>query len=390
MSNSDLWPVNLQRTTEIEQRNMRVFELERYFAKYEFSARYLLSASDCESLALSDLLQMADEDSREMWDSLTLGYSESQGHPLLREEIFRLYDTISADNLVVAVPSECIYLAMHILLRKSDNIIHLFPAYQSLYEVARSSGCKPHPWMVEVQGGHWHLDIDALKEMITRRTRAIVLNFPHNPTGFIPDRKTFDSIIDLARQHELFVFSDEMYRFLEYDPAKRLPAVCDIYEGGVSLGGLSKAFSLPGLRIGWLASQHKGIIRNLLNMKDYTTICNNAPGEILAIMALRAKEAILKRNRQTIATNLLLAESFFEKHPDKFQWLPPQGGSIAFPKLLLDMPVLDFCEAAVQQENVMVLPGSVMDHEGNHFRIGLGRENFPEALAHFGQYLQKL
>lgn len=369
---------------------MRVFELERYFAKYEFSARYLLSASDCESLSLNDLVQMADEASRKMWDSLTLGYSESQGHPLLREEISRLYDTISADDLVVAVPSECIYLAMHILLRKSDNIIHLFPAYQSLYEVARSSGCKPHPWLVEVRDGQWHLDIDALKEMITRRTRALVLNFPHNPTGFIPDRDTFESIIDIARQHELFVFSDEMYRFLEHDPAKRLPAVCDIYKGGVSLGGLSKAFSLPGLRIGWLASQHKGVIRNLLQMKDYTTICNNAPGEILAIMALRAKETILKRNREIITANLSLAETFFHKHDDKFQWLAPQGGSIAFPKLLLDMPVLDFCEAAVQQENVMVLPGSVMEHKGNHFRIGLGRENFPEALVQFEQYVNTL
>ncbi len=369
---------------------MRVFELERYFAKYEFTARYLLSASDCESLALNDLLAMADEDSRKMWDSLTLGYSESQGHPLLREEIARLYDTVSADDLVVAVPSECIYLAMHILLRKSDNIIHLFPAYQSLYEVARSSGCRPFPWPLQVRDGRWHLDIDALSEMITRRTRALVLNFPHNPTGFIPDREDFEKIIEIARQHNLFIFSDEMYRFLEHDPAKRLPAICDVYEGGVSLGGLSKAFSLPGLRIGWLASKHKGIIRNLLQMKDYTTICSTAPGEILAIMALRAKEKILERNRRTIAANLSLAASFFQKYPEKFQWLPPQGGSVAFPKLLLDMPVLDFCEDVVQQQNVMVLPGSVMDHEENHFRIGLGRENFPEALRQFEHYVDRL
>lgn len=369
--------------------NMNEFKLERYFARYEFKADYLLSSSDCESLSLSELLEMADREALRLWENLTLGYTESPGHPLLRSEIAALYDRINADQVVVAAPEEAIFLAMHAILRRGDQVICLFPAYQSLYEVAASLGSHVIRWELRPEQGRWRIDMQFLKDQLTAKTRLIVINFPHNPTGFYPSREELEEIILLARERGIFIFSDEMYRFLEYETTSRLPAVCDVYENGISLFGLSKTFSLPGLRLGWVASPRAALLQEILWRKDYTTICNNAPGEILGIIALRAKRNIIARNLQIIRHNLKSAELFFGEYADWFHWLPPRGGSTAFPRLLLKKPVADFCAAVIDRQNLMILPGNVFEFPGNHFRVGLGRRNFPQALKRLRVHLKQ-
>ncbi len=365
---------------------MRPFALERFFAKYEFTARFLLSASDCESLRLDEVLGMADEETRALWENLRLSYTDSQGHPLLRREIAGLYDTVSPDEILVCVPEEGILIAMHSLLSKGEAFLYTAPAYQSLFEIGAALGCPAHPLVLRVAGDRWELDIAEIARKITPRTRLLVINFPHNPTGFLPTRAQFEELLELARQHNLFVFSDEMYRFLEHDEASRLPSACELYENAVSLGGLSKSFSLPGLRIGWLATHHAVLREKLQQFKDYTTICGSAPAEILGIMALRAKEGILAQNRRRVAENLSLARQFFEReHPDKFHWIEPEGSSVAFPMLRKGCSVEEFAEAAVNRHNLMILPGSIYEYPGNHFRVGLGRANFAAALGALGE-----
>jgi aspartate/methionine/tyrosine aminotransferase len=233
----------------------------------------------------------------------------------------------------------------------------------------------------------WRLDLGALERSITPRTRLLVINFPHNPTGFLPARGELDAIIALARQHGLHVFSDEMYRLLEYDAGRRLSSVADLYERGIALSGLSKSFALPGLRIGWLATHDPAFLARAAAFKDYTTICNSAPGEILGVMALRARDCILARNLAIIRANLALAASFFAAHGGLFRWLPPQAGSVAFPQLTAGRPVADFCQDVLAQRSLMILPGDVFDCGGNHFRIGLGRRNFGEALEVLEEHL---
>ena len=257
------------------------FKLERYFAEYEFSTKILMSSSDCESLSMNELLEMASQESMDLWKGLKLGYTETQGHPGLRVEVSRLYEKISPENLMVAAPEEAIYIAMQTLLKPGDHVIVLSPAYQSLYEIANAIGCKVTHWTLQSAPNGWQADLKQLAEFITPQTRLLVLNIPNNPTGFLPTRQEFDAIIDLARNHNLYVFSDEMYRLLEYDPDIRLPSVCDIYERGISLSGLSKSMALPGLRIGWLATQETHLLDKWMAFKDYTTICNSAPSEIL-------------------------------------------------------------------------------------------------------------
>lgn len=370
--------------------NVSPFKLERYFAEYEFKVKYLLSPSDCESLSLGELLGMADSDSLAMWNSLLLSYTESSGHPALRWEVSRLYQTIQPDDVVIAVPEEAIYIAMNTLLRPGDHIVSVFPAYQSLYELAKAIGCEVTRWTFELADGDWRLDLNQLERSLTDRTRLLVLNFPHNPTGYLPSRAELDDIIALARKHDVHIFCDEMYRLLEHDPARRLPAMCDLYEKGISLSGLSKSFALPGLRIGWLATREPALVEQWLAFKDYTTICNSAPSEVLAIIALRAKEAIVARNLDIVRANVKVAEAFFAAHGNHLRWIRPLAGSIAFPQWLTAKPVDQFCREVLDQQGVMIVPGSIFDYPGNHFRVGLGRKNLPEALKRVGEYLRML
>ena len=356
------------------------FKLERFFARYEFKVKYLLSSSDVESLGMDELLALAEPASREMWETLKLGYTESQGHPLLRAEIARQYVRITPEQVLVAAPEEAIFVAMQTLLTPGDEVIVISPAYQSLYAIAQSIGCVVKPWVVHSGSSGWELDMAALERLFSPRTRLLVINFPHNPTGVLPLAEEFETIVSLARQRNCYIFSDEMYRRLEYDPAQRLPAVCEVYEKGISLSGLSKAFALPGLRIGWLAAQESGLMERWLAYKDYTTICSSAPGEILALIALQNAEWIVQRNLEIIRHNTTLAAAFCQRHARRFAWLAPRAGSIAFPRWLGAKRVEDFCQQVLDECGVMIVPGSIFDYPGSHFRLGLGRKNFGEAL----------
>src|SRR5665648_36497 len=216
--------------------NLKPFKLERYFAKYEFTVQYLLSSSDCDGLQQKELLQMVDDESRQLWENLTLGYTESLGHPVLREEIARLYRGIQAEDCLVLVPEEGIFIAMNTILKQGDHMICTAPGYQSLYEVAEGLGCEVTKWQPQERNG-WRFDPDFLEEHITDNTRLLVINFPHNPSGYLPSQADFQRIIDFARKHNLYLFSDEMYRFLEYDESDRLPSACEDYNKAVTLFG---------------------------------------------------------------------------------------------------------------------------------------------------------
>jgi aspartate/methionine/tyrosine aminotransferase len=364
------------------------FKLERYFAAHEFRVRYLLSASDCEALALDELLGMADDETLALWRDLRLNYTESQGHPLLRSEVAGPYQTVRAADVLIAAPEELIFIATNALLRPGDHVIVTFPGYQSLYAIADALGCPVTRWPLEVRAGRWSLDLNFLAAAIRPETRLLVVNFPHNPTGYSPSKDELDAIIELARRHGLYVFSDEMYRLLEYDVETRLPPVADLYERGLSLSGLSKSFALPGLRIGWLAMRDADLLARCIAFHDYTTICAPAPSEILGIMALRAQERIIARNLAIIRRNRDKMAQFCARHGDLFTWLPPQAGSIAFPQIRGARPVGEFCRDVLEKQDVMILPGDVFDHAGNHFRVGLGRTNFPEALARVEEHIQ--
>ncbi len=368
--------------------NLKPFALERYFAEYEFSAQYLLSSSDCDGLRQRDLLALADEEMRRAWDDLTLGYTESRGHPLLRAEIAGLYAGITPDGCLVVVPEEGIFLALNAILAPGDHVICTFPGYQSLYEVAEGIGCKVTRWLPEEENG-WRFDPDFLAASIRPNTKLLVVNFPHNPTGYLPSHDDYARIVALARRYNLYLLSDEMYRFLEHDAAARLPSACEIYAKAVSLFGMSKTFGLAGARVGWLVTRDGDLLTRMATLKDYTTICSSAPSEILSIIALRAKDAIIAGHLARIQRNLALLDSFFARFAGRFTWVRPQAGTIAFPRLA-GGSALDFCQRVIRDTNIMLLPSTVYGYGNSHIRIGFGRENMVEALGRLEEYLHRV
>ncbi len=365
------------------------FVLERYFAQHEFSAKYLLSSSDCEALSMEELLESADAQSLRLWENLKLGYTDSSGHPLLRESIAETYKCIAADDILVATPEEGIFLAMQALLRPGDHVICTFPGYQSLYELARSMGCNVSLWKPDEDRG-WHFSIRRFENIIRDDTKMVVVNFPHNPTGYMPTLDGYTSIVDMVRQRGAYLFSDEMYRFLELDREATLPAGCEVYRKAISLSGLSKSFGLPGLRIGWVATRDHEILGQMSVLKDYTTICNSAPSEILGLMAMRAREDIIARQMARIRKNIKILDDFFSKYSDCMCWKRPLGGSVCFPRISIIDDTFGFCETLIRETGIMLVPSRVFQYGHHHVRIGFGRENFPEVIARFSAYIDTL
>lgn len=367
---------------------IKPFELERFFAKYEFKVQHLLSCSDCEPLLLSEVLEMADSESLNLWNNLKLAYTESTGHPLLKSEITKLHQTISSNEINIMVPEEAIFIAMNCILKKGDHVISTFPGYQSLYEIANSIGCEVSYWKPDYSKG-WHFYLEKLKTEIRKNTKLVVINFPHNPTGATISTNELNEIVKLCRQNNTFLFSDEMYRFLEYNLNDQLPSASDIYENAISLFGMSKSFALPGLRIGWLSSKNQKLMQKIEEFKDYTTICNSAPSEILSIIALKNKDQIFKRNKNIIAENLKILNTFFAQHKHLFEWYPPIAGPISFPKLKAEIDVTNFCKKLIIEKNVMLLPASVYGIKENHFRIGFARKDLNEGLQKLAKFINK-
>jgi aspartate/methionine/tyrosine aminotransferase len=360
------------------------FEIERYFAQHEFSARHQLSSSDCEPLTLSEVLAMADDEARDLWDRLSLAYTESAGLPLLRREIAALYADVSEDDVLEVVPEEGILLAMQAMLEPGDHVIVTFPAYQSLHSIAESIGCDVSGWVPEEEAG---FDTAALRALVRPDTRMIVVNLPHNPTGLTVTPEAFREVADIAEEAGAYLFSDEMYRFLELQGTPRLPSAVGLSPNAVALGGLSKAFSLPGLRVGWLATRDRAVMRRVAELKDYTTICASAPSEVLGLIGLRARDRIVARNLGIIGSNMAATAEFVARWPRTLTWEPPMAGSVALARVSIDGGTAAMCERLVAETGAMLLPSSVFGWGDEHVRLGLGRAGFAEGLGVFERWL---
>lgn len=370
---------------------MRDFALETYSSKWEFSARYHMTASDIASMSIAELLALAEPDDREAFDQLWLGYSETYGHAELRAEIAKTYDTATPEDvLCFAGAEEGVYAAMRVLLTARDHAIVVVPNYQAAETVPLD--------ICEVSGvpldedDNWSLDIDRVKAQIRPNSKLISINFPNNPTGAILERSRFDALVELCRERGLYLFSDEVYRLIERDPATRLPQAADVYERALSLNVMSKAYGLPGLRIGWVMCKDHGLLQKTERYKHYLSICNSAPSEQLAIIALKARDRILERNRALVSDNVERLGAFFDEFSALFDWRRPDGGCVGFPRYKGPGSTDEFCENLVEKSGVLLLPPKLYRSEllptpQDRFRIGFGRKGMDEGLAAFRAHL---
>ncbi len=364
------------------------FKLEVFFGKHEFTAPYLLTQSDCESMSVNDVLAF-EPGAKEEFLNGWLGYTEVAGDPKLRETIAKLYSEMTPENIIVHVGAqEPIFNFMNVSLDKGDHIISQFPIYQSLYSVADNIGCQVSKWEIHHNGTGWYMDFDELEAMIQPNTKVISVNNPNNPTGFIFSEEEMKKIAEIARKHDIYIISDEVYKGLEHDGVKR-PWFADLYEKAISVGVMSKSYGLAGLRTGWIATRDEDMLGKMMKMKHYTTICSCSTGEFLSTVALKHSDEILDRKMEIIKENLKLAETYLTRYPDLFEYNRPMAGPIAFHKVNVDMPIREFVDKVVEESGVLLLGADIYDYDGQYFRMGYGRKNFPKSLEVFEEYLKK-
>lgn len=362
------------------------FKLERYFAKHEFSAKYLLSSSDSDGYAIKDILETASEDEIALWNDIKLGYTDCEGSPFLREAISKQYKKASIANVLVASPGELNFIALNALLVASDHVITVSPAYQSLSEVVTAIGCEISFWKPNPE--NWQFNPEDLESLIQKNTKLIIINFPHNPTGSYLSLSELNRVVEIARKYDLYLFSDEMYHKLMISKLEELPPVSDLYEKGISLWGTSKSFGMAGLRTGWLVSQNKELLYKCLVFKDYLSICTSPTTEVLTFMALNNMNRFIMPNIEKIKRNVKLFEEFVRKHNELFEFIPPKAGSTAFVRMNIKESALDFSNKLVLKTGIMTVPSEMFLYEGKYLRVGFGRENFPEVLDVFDTYLR--
>jgi aspartate/methionine/tyrosine aminotransferase len=372
---------------------MRNFALEVYFSKWEFAAKYNMTGSDGENIRLPELLAYASAEDRADFDNVNLGYTETFGAPALRAEIAKTYDSIKPEHLLCfAGAEEGIYTVMKVLLDKDDHAIVITPNYQAA-ETVPLSICDVTGVPLDIDKD-WDLDVEKIKDAIQSNTKLIAINFPNNPTGKIIPQKSLDEIVDLCRRHDIWLFSDEVYRLIERDPALRLPQVADIYEKGISLNVMSKAYGLPGLRIGWIACKDRDFVVRCERYKHFLSICNSALSEVLARIALKNREKILTKNRGIVRENISQLNAFFAEFPNLFDWKEPDGGCVGFIRYNGADGVEAFTTRLVEEAGVLFLPSSIYRSELNDvpqncLRVGFGRSLVPDGIVAMRNWMKR-
>ena len=366
------------------------FETEHFFAHYEFNTPYQLCNSDCESISIAELLSLAG-DSLEKFGRERLIYTESQGSSELRKSIASMHAKVKADDvLVLGTPVEGIYLAARAVLDPGDEVIVLTPAYDALTQMFEhvAGAAQVRKWAFKPGEASWELDLDDLRALLTPQTKMVVVNFPHNPTGYLPSAEFLRELASLAGEHDLYLFCDEMYFGLVHSGTQPIPSAAELTENSIVLSGLSKTFGLPGLRCGWLIVQDEALRDNIMNWKFYTSICPPVPTEYLAIAALKERKTLCDRNITRIEQNLELADAFFARWPELFTWRRPMAGSTAL--VGYNVPsVRAVSEKLAKEEGILIQPADMLGSDDQHMRIGLGRDSFADVLARFEDWLNR-
>ena len=369
------------------------FRLENHFSKWEFKARYHMTASDAEAMSMRDLLAMATPAEREAFEGMWLGYTETFGAPDLRAAIAATYAKQSAlDILCFAGASEGIFVANQVILDQDSHAIVVTPNYQS-HETLPNAICEATGVPLE-PSDNWSLDIDRVAAAIRPSTRLVTINFPHNPTGAILPLDRYEALVKLCRKHGIYILHDEIFNGLGETGTRHLPFIADIYERGLSLNVMSKSFGLPGLRVGWIACQDAEIVSKMERLKHYLSICNSGPSERLTMIALRNKDRILARNCAIVDENLPKWDAFFARHSELFEWQRPDGSCMAFPRYKGADGVEAFCASLVEESGVLFLPSTIYSSDlgptpTDRLRLGFGRANLDEGLAALNAHLMR-
>jgi aspartate/methionine/tyrosine aminotransferase len=381
--------------------------------KYETTPGVLNVAETCAaSISIDDLIELCEDKDIEppLKTSIKLTYGPIRGSDALRQRLAGLYSVrvatpMFAENVLImpgAIAAN--FLTFYTLLGPGDHVICVYPTYQQLYSVPESLGAEVSLWKLK-KAKKYVPDLADLDALIKENTKMIIINNPNNPTGATIPRSVLAGLVDRAREHNIIVLSDEVYRPLfhgispvdeEYPPS----IISMGYSRTIVTGSMSKAYALAGIRVGWIASRDKSIIEMLASARDYTTISVSQIDDRIASYALSASvlHALLRRNINLAKTNLAMLEAFVDRYDEICSWVKPTAGTTAFIKFEYDDKTVDdvkLCLDILEKTKVMVMPGSRCFGHGKDFRgfVRFGyvceTEVLKEGLARLEKYLKE-
>jgi aspartate/methionine/tyrosine aminotransferase len=364
---------------------VETFALERWMSTWEMNVEFDIAESGIYPMTTREIVELLPEAQRaaaldEVLD-LRLGYTEARGTAALRAIIAETYRATSPDEILVTTGAiEANYLLFNTLLDAGDHIVTIYPAYQQLYAVAQAIGCDVSLWKLREEN-QFRYDLDELERLVTPKTRLIVVNTPHNPTGAMLSAEQLQRVYDLAASVGAWLMCDEAYRWLDLPGGEPMaPPIRDYGDRGISVGTFSKPFGLPGLRIGWIAGPEE-VVRACWAARDYISLSPGKLNDKLAQIALANRDRIIARNHAIVAANMAVAERWFAENADIVSWTPPRAGLLALLKYEVDIPSKELSDRLAGEYSVMLAPGSAFGFEGR-LRIGVGQtpEIFKEGL----------
>ena len=360
--------------------------LEAYANARRPRASRTLSASYAEPLGLPELLALADDEGRRRFESVSLGYADSEGGERLRTAIAARHPSCGADDVVTfAGAQEAIFCVFAALLSPGDHVVTYLPAYEDLEALPRRFGADVTAIPLRAERD-FAPDLDEYADALRDDTKLVVLNFPHNPTGATVDGAGLRTMVDLATARGARVFSDEVYRLLAHGPDGPGPAAADLSERAISLDVRSKAFGLGGVRVGWIVTRDAEVRARALAVKTHLSLCHRAPDAALAELALGAADPILARNVGIVRRNLDLVDSLFARLGPRFEWRRPAAGCLSWPGLAVGGDAEAFADGLANEEGILLYPASLFGLPAPRFRLGLGRADLPELLPRFERY----
>lgn len=367
---------------------LEVFEMERFQSIWENRVAHNLSESGVHPMSLGELLSPSDRAG--IFDQRFV-YVQTNGSKALRESIANLYPGASADNVVVGNgTAEANYIAIWRLIEPGDEVVMMLPNYMQIWGVARGQGATVVPWRLREERG-WEADVDELASLVTPRTKLIAVCNPNNPTGSILSEAAMERIVQLADKVGAWILSDEVYRGSELD-GRESRSFWGLSDRVLVACGLSKAYGLPGLRIGWVAGPAP-MIEDLWARKDYLSIAPSSLSDGLAQVALRpdVRPGILARTRGIVNVNLPVLVEWMQHHSPGFRLVPPRAGAIAYPRYSWAINSTRLMERLRDEESLLVVPGDQFGMDG-FLRIGLGNEpaELKESLARMDRVIASL
>lgn len=365
------------------------FKVEEWMNAHETQARYNIAETCVDSVSLEELFQLTNTDGEAFWQNFRkkrLTYGDIEGAPEFRQGVCGLYRTLKVENIVPTHgASGANHHVFYSLIQPGDEVISIMPTYQQLYSIPESLGAKVKILNLTRENGY-HVDLQALKELVTKHTRMICINNPNNPTGALLTEEELTGIVEIAGKVDAWVLCDEVYRHLTQRD-EWCPSIADLYQKGISVASMSKVFSLAGLRLGWIATHDRNAIRSFLSHRDYNLISCGMLDEAIAGIALSGAENILKRNRQIVRANLAILNQWVNTQPH-VSYVKPEAGTTALVYYDLDIPSRTFCEELFARTGAFVTPGECFELE-RCMRIGYAcdTDTLKAGLAAMDEYI---